>query len=119
MTKYVEIINEDACQPYTGASINGIPACSDEWKKYNFYPKKGIVGVGIAEGQMHFGKVLIIEVLENVFIPILPNGVRSITESEFLSKVDNNKNLGIDTNDKNRNARIDQAMRDIDKMFGF
>ena len=63
MTKYVEIINEDACQPYTGASINGIPACSDEWKKYNFYPKKGIVGVVIAEGQMHFGKVLIIRTI--------------------------------------------------------
>lgn len=119
MIKYVEIINENACQPFTSAVINGIPACSDEWKKHNFYPRKGIVGAVIADGQMHCGAVLVIEVLKNVFIPILPNGVKSITETEFLNKVNNNSILGKDTENKNRSAFVDQAMKDIDKMFGF
>lgn len=118
MIKYVEIINEDACQPFTSATINGIPACSVEWKKHNFYPCRGIVGAVIAEGHMHFGEVLVIEVLKNVFIPILPNGVKSITETEFLSKVNNNETLGRDTENKNSSVRIQQAMKDIDRMFG-
>lgn len=118
MIKYVEIINEDACQPITSATINGIPACSDEWNKHNFYPRNGIVGAVIAEGQIHLGKVLVIEVLKNVFIPILPNGVKSITESDFLSKVNNNQTLGRDTENKNRDAHIDQAMKDINRMLG-
>lgn len=119
MIKYVEIINENACQPFTSAVINGIPACSDEWKKHNFYPRNGIVGVVIADGKMHCGEVLVIEVLKNVFIPILPNGVKSITETEFLNKKNNNSILGKDTENKNRSAFVDQAMKDIDKMFGF
>lgn len=119
MIKYVEIINADACQPITSATINGIPACSDEWKKYNFYPRNGIVGAVIAEGQIHLGKVLVIEVLKNVFIPILPHGVKNITESEFLSKVNNNKTLGRDTENKNQSAHFDEVMKDIDRMLGF
>ena len=119
MIKFVEIINENACQPFTSAVINRIPACSNEWKKHNFYPRKGIVGAVIAEGHMHCGEVLVIEVLKNVFIPILPNGVKSITETEFLNKVNNNSILGKDTENKNRSAFVDQAMKDIDKMLGF
>jgi hypothetical protein len=119
MIKYVEIVNEDACQPVTSATINGIPACSDEWKKHNFYPRNGIVGAVITEGQIHMGKVLVIEVLKNVFIPILPNGVKSITETEFFNKVNNNSTLGRNTENKNISAFVDQAMKDIDRMLGF
>jgi len=118
MIKYVEIIDENACQPFTSAAINGIPACSEEWKKHNFYPCNGIVGAVITEGQMHLGEVLVIEVLKNIFVPILRNGVRSITESEFLSKVDNNKTLGRDIENKNQDAHIDQVMKDINRMLG-
>jgi hypothetical protein len=119
METFVEIINKNACQPSSNLTLEGVEANSSEWKKHNFYPQNGIVGLLVAEGQMHIGKVLIIQALENIFIPIEPNGVRYISKDDFLKKLPKNKEIGFDRNNENDNSDFKQFMNDFDKMMGF
>ena len=119
MESFVEIINKNACQPSSNLTLEGVKAGSSEWKKHNFYPQNGVVGLVVAEGQMHIGKVLIVQAMENIFIPIAPNGVRYISKDEFLKRLPRNKEIGLDRNHENDNSHINQILRDIEKQMGF
>ncbi len=118
MSNFVEIIDKNACQPSSNMIIDGIKANSEEWKKHNFYPQVGIVGVVLGEGQMYVGTVLIIQVWDNLIIPITPRGVRYITETEFNKRLSKNLEIGLDRNNENDDSIFNQLMNDVDKMIG-
>lgn len=119
METFVEIINKNACQPSSGLVIDGIEANSNEWKKHNFYPQNGIVGVVLGEGQMFSGTILIIQVWDKLIVPIEPSGVRYITETEFNKRIGKNLEIGLDRNNENKNSHHKQIMNDLEKMMGF
>ena len=113
MNNYVEIIDKNRCNPYVDLTIEGIKANSTEWVKYNFYPQNGIVGELIGDAHISSGLVYIIQVMEKVFVPIDPSGIKNITQSEFKSRYFKNKEIGIDKNSENDNAVSTQIMKDM------
>lgn len=113
MSNYVEIIDKNLCNPYIDLTIEGIKANSTEWVKYNFYPQNGIVGELIGDTYISSGFVYIIQVMEKVFVPIDPSGIKSISQSEFKSRYSRNKEIGIDKYSENDNAASTQIMKDM------
>ena len=119
MSQFVEIINSDLCESFTNLVLDGIPASTKEWSKHNFWPNNGVVGIVVGDGHSANGPIIVIQAMTNIFIPILPSGVKSITEYEFRQKVQNNSKIGLDINQKNKTAERDELLKSMNNMFNF
>ncbi len=113
MDRFVEIINRDAVIACSDAIINGVSASSNEWGKHNMYPNNGVVAAVIGEGFVREGKILMLQCLDDWFVPILPHGVRDIPKSEFLERLPQNLIVGKDVDGKNESAVVDSIMKTI------
>lgn len=90
METFVEITNSAKVRSNTNLVISGIQANKNFWNQYSFYPNKGVVGVIIGEAQCSEGTILIVQCADEIVVPVLPDGVREITSSEFSSRYPQN-----------------------------
>ena len=90
METFVEITNSAKVRSNTNLVISGIQANMNTWKQYSFYPNKGVVGVIIGEAQCCEGSILIVHCGDKIIVPVLPEGVREITYSEYASRYPQN-----------------------------
>ena len=119
MQKFVEIIDSNAVRGFTSLQLNGVNAGSKEWVKHNFYPNNGVVGVLLTDEAMGpEGTMCVIQCDTTIFVPVLPKGVKYITESEFRRKLHNNRTLGKDVDGKNARSASNDIMNYLDSMFG-
>ena len=120
MEKFVEITNSAKVRSNTNLVISGIQANKNAWSQYYFYPNKGVVGVIIGEAQCFEGDILIVQCGDKIIVPILPDGVREITYSEFSSRYPKNMQVGkTSSQQKNSAFDVDEIMDSFEKMFGF
>ena len=120
METFVEITNSTKVRSNTNLVISGIPANKNAWKQYSFYPNKGVVGVIIGEAQCFEGNILIVQCGDKIIVPVLPEGVREITYSEYSSRYPQNMQVGKATSQQMSSAfDADEFMDSFGKMFGF
>jgi hypothetical protein len=118
MNQFVEIINDNSVRANTSLVLGGVKAGSAEWSKHQFFPNKGVVGLVITDEAMGpEGRMYIIQCGEKLFVPILPNGVRYITEAEFRRRLANYVIVGKDTEERNTNSFSNDFMNYLDSMF--
>lgn len=120
METFVEITNSAKVRSNTNLVISGIQANKSAWDQYSFYPNKGIVGVIIGEALCCEGNILIVHCGDNIIVPVLPEGVREITYSEYSSRYPQNMQVGKATSQQiNREFDVDEMMDYFGKMFKF
>lgn len=83
MKRYYKIINASKVRGGSNISICGVRANYDEWSKHCFLPKEGVVGVLVGEGESFEGDLFFLECATNIYVPILPSGVKPISEYEY------------------------------------
>lgn len=116
MPQFVEITNYNAVRSHTNLILNGVKASSEEWTKHNFYPNNGVVGLVLTDEAMGpEGKMFVIQCDNSLFVPVLPTGIRYITESEFRRRLPNNATVGKDTENRNASSAVNDIMN---SMFG-
>ena len=119
MLQFVEIIDSNAVRANTTLVLSGVKAASSEWTKSNFYPNNGVVGLVLTDEAMGpEGSMFVIQCGEKIFVPILPKGVKYISESEYRRRLPQNSLIGKDTENKNKNSFVNDFMNYIDSMFG-
>ena len=85
-----------------------------------FYPNKGVVGVIIGEAQSFEGTIFLVQCGDKIIVPILPDGVREITYSEFSSRYPQNMQVGKTSSQQMNSAfDVDEMMDSFGKMLGF
>lgn len=119
MQKFVEIIDSNAVRGFTTLQLNGVNAGSREWAKHDFYPNKGVVGLLLTDEAMGpEGAICVIQCDTNIFVPVLPKGIKYITEIEFRRRLPNNKTIGKDVAGKNADSATNDIMNYLDSMLG-
>lgn len=119
MQRFVEITDSNAVRGFPNLQLNGVFAGSKEWGKHNFYPNNGVVGLLLTDEAMGpEGAMCVIQCDTNIFVPVLPKGIKYITESEFRHRLPNNKTIGKDIYGRNGNSATNDIMNYIDSMFG-
>lgn len=108
---YVKIIDRGECFSTTMESVNGVYANRDTWAKHNFYPQNGMVGEVIRRT----ANAYIIKVIEGIYVPMSPNGVKEISEQEYQAGLKNNVCGGMDE----RQQRINNQLDEFNKRTGF
>lgn len=119
MEKYIEITNSAKVRGklnFIGA--NNVEMSKTAWLKHSFYPNNGVVGVVIAETLCFEGPIYIVQCGQNLFVPILPDGVREISRAEYLNKYQNNMQIGKPNNEHiGAESDMDELLSSIEKMF--
>lgn len=120
METFVEITNSAKVRSNTNLVCSGIQANKNAWNQHSFYPNKGVVGVIIGKAQSFEGTILIVQCGDEIVVPVLPDGVREITYSEYSSRYPQNMQVG-KANKQQMNSAfdIDEMMDSFEKMFGF
>ena len=119
METFVEITNSAKVRSNSNLVVSGIHANKNAWNEYTFYPDKGVVGVIIGEAQSREGTIFLVQCGNNIIVPILPDGVREITYSEFSSRYPQNMQVGrASSQQMNSSFDVDEMMDSLGKMFG-
>lgn len=119
MDRFVEITNPAKVRSNTNLVVSGIPVNQSEWNKYCFYPNSGVVGLVIGEAQCYEGIIFLVQCDNRIIVPVLPSGIRDITQSEFYRRFPNNKIVGKATQQQmNSSFNVDEVMDSLNKMFG-
>lgn len=86
--KYAIIRDPHKCLPYTGTTVEGIPANREEWDKHDhFYPTYDVVGEVI-----YVNGMTILKVEEGIYVP-MDGGLEELSEGQFLEKKGNWREL--------------------------
>lgn len=118
MSLFAEIVNPSFVRAVTTLVIDGVTAGSQEWATHNWYPNKGVVGIIVSdeafgpEGQMY-----VLQCGERLFVPILPKGIKFISEIDFRTRVQNNLKIGEDKHNLNSNAFANDFMNYLDSLL--
>lgn len=107
---YVKIVNQGECFSTTMEFINGVYANRDEWAKYNFYPKNGMVGELVKRTPSAY----IIKIKDGIYVPMKAKGVEEITYEEYVAGLPNNVCDGMDA----RQQRINDNYNFINTLTG-
>lgn len=118
MEKYVEVINSAKVRRNFKCINSTIDCSKSAWERNSFYPNEGVVGVVVSEAYCYEGLIYIIQCADNIFVPILPNGIREITYAEFANRFPQNMIVGkLNSNQNVNNSDFDEIMSTIEKMF--
>lgn len=108
MARYFRITDTSAIRGNTSAEIWGVKANYDEWKKHQFCPCEGVIGMLLCDAQIREGKVYLLECMYNCVVPVLATSVEEISESYFKNNFrDINSRLAYDPT----GSRCDEARR--------
>lgn len=110
-TMYVQIIDRGECFSTTMESVNGVYANRDTWAEHNFYPQNGMVGEVVRKTATAY----IIKVIDGIYVPMSPNGIKEISEQEYQEGLKNNVCSGMDE----RQQRINNQLDEFNKRIGF
>lgn len=116
MDRFVEIVDVDAVLPFSDVVINGIKASTEEWKKNNIYPNKGMVAAVIGNGMSANGEIMILQLLDDFFAVIFPYGVKNISHTEFWERLPQNLILKEDKENRNDSAFTNSCMHSLNRM---
>lgn len=120
METFVEITNSAKVRSNSNLVVSGIHASKNAWNEYAFYPNKGVVGVIIGEARSCEGTIYLVQCEDSIIVPILPDGVREITYSEFSSRYPQNMQVGKASRQQmNSSFDVDEMMDSFGKMLGF
>ena len=119
MDKYFKIIDPSKVKGGSNATLGGVKANYDEWEKYNFLPKEGVVGFLMGEGYVREGAVYFLECAPHIIVPILPSGVIETTAHEFNSKWRQNLVIGHASAEEIQRAKSDEFTNSFMSQFGF
>ena len=75
-------------------------AGKNEWIKYDFYPTDELVGkiIDVIYNDVWNFNVYVLEISENIFVPISEQGIKSISEYEFINSKSSFSNLKKEAN---------------------
>ena len=115
MRKCFRITDTSAIRGLSNAEVLGVKANYDEWKKHQFCPCKGVLGMLFCDAQMREGTVYILECMYHCLVPVLASAVEEVSESYFQSNFrEVNTRLGYDPNGSRCDkAKQDEMMRSI------
>lgn len=116
MEKFVEITDVNAVLPFSDVVIDGVQASTNEWKKDNIYPNKGMVAQVIGNGISADGEILILQLLDDFFAVILSCGVKNISQAEFWKRLPQNLILKEDKDKRNDSAFVNSCMQSLNRM---
>lgn len=116
MEKFVEITDVNAVLPFSDVVIDGVQASTNEWKKDNIYPNKGMVARVMGNGISADGEILILQLLDDFFAVILSYGVKNISQAEFWKRLPQNLILKEDKDKRNDSAFVNSCMQSLNRM---
>lgn len=120
MSQFVEIVNLAKVRSNSNLVVSGLEANQNGWKKYSFYPNKGVVGQIMGEAQCAEGIIYLVQCHEHILVPVLPQGLSEISYEEFKRRLPNNLVVGKASDcQQNSNFNVDEAMDALGKMFGW
>ena len=106
MARCFRIKATSAIRGLTSAEVFGVKANYEEWKKHQFCPCEGVIGMLICDAQIREGTVFILECMYHCVVPVMANQVEEISESYFRDNFRNiNSSLAYDPT----GSRCDQA----------
>lgn len=91
---YVEVIDSAAVRQRTSLQVNGLKLHVDEWKRYDFFPNKGVVGQVMGEAQSREGIIYLVQFSEHIMAAILPRGLKQISKAEAQRRYSQNRTIG-------------------------
>ena len=96
---FVEITNPAKVRSETNfinkQDLHGCLVNREEWKRYSFYPKKGVVGAILGVGHCYEGPLYFIQCADNnIVVPILKDGFKYITQDDFYRRYPQNLVVG-------------------------
>lgn len=103
---YVKIVDRGECFSTTMEFINGVYANKSEWAKHNFYPQNGMVG----EVVKMTPRAYIVKIMDGIYVPMTKNGIREITQEEYLANKRDNVCSGMDEHQKKINDGINSII---------
>lgn len=83
MARCFRITDTAAIRGNTAAEIWGVKANYDEWKKHQFCPCKGVMGMLLADAYIRDGQVYLLECMYHCVVPVLATCVEEISEEYF------------------------------------
>ena len=119
MKRYYKIINTSKVRGGTNVSICGVRANYDEWAKHCFLPKEGVVGILVGEGESCEGDLFFLECATNIYVPILPSGVKPISEYEYYANSPLNLMVGKATHSEIEQVKGNDFVNSFMSQFGF
>ena len=106
---YVRIIDKGECLSTTREYIDGVYANKNEWAKYNFYPKNGMVGELVKRTPLAY----IVKIMEGIYVPMTRKGIEEISSKDYEAGVKNNLCSGMDERQKKINDDLDSLNAQI------
>lgn len=86
--KYAIIRDPHKCLPYTGTTVEGIPANREEWDKHDhFFPTYDVVGEVV-----YVNGISVLKVEDGIYVP-MDGGLEELSEEEFWEKKNNWREL--------------------------
>ena len=100
--KYAKIIDKGECYSTLNLNVSETPANRNEWAKYNFYPKNGMVGIVLEVNGYN-----VLKINEGIYVPMSARGIEYINEQEYERGLPNNVCTGMDVRQTNINQQYD------------
>lgn len=111
--KFAKIIDKGECYSTLNLKVNEIFANREEWRKYNFYPKNGMVGIVIT-----VSGYIVLKIKDGIYVPMASKGIQYIDEEEFNKGQINNVCCGMDERQTKLNKMYDNFQSSlVDDLF--
>lgn len=115
MTRCFRITDTSAIRGNTETEVFGVKANYDEWKKHQFCPCKGVIGMLVCDAYIREGQLYLLECMYHCVVPVLSSCVEEISESYFRNNFrEINASLAYDpTGSRCDEARTNEMMNSL------